>query len=188
MWLLEKLSYFYDSHLWPTFIFGPCWLRSRRKRSQHVTNTTSSHQLLSTYSARCFKTLFLSYPIALCNRLFPLFLIDEKVSQCILPQITKLVVFAAGKNPHLSDSKAWAFSCSRGHVARKAHERKEGPPPGARGTQHFPSKTPCRMCKHTSLIRAQTLEFIDNSSHSGSILPKPKPPYVNRKSRKRIQK
>lgn len=72
MWLLENLNYLYDSHLWSASIFGPCWLRSRKRSRAVLIISTSSHWLLSTYSAKCFKTLFLRITIALCNKLFPL--------------------------------------------------------------------------------------------------------------------
>lgn len=73
MQLLENLNY-----MWLTFvacvIFGQCWLRSRRKISHIIIITTTyNHQLLSTYSARCCRTLILSITTVLYNGLYFLY-------------------------------------------------------------------------------------------------------------------
>lgn len=111
MQLLENLNY-----MWLTFmvcvIFIQCWLRSRRKISHTIIITTTfNHQLSSTYSARCCKTLILSITTALYNRLY--FLSFYRWGFRAYVALNHKASSVQSRNEWIytwSDSKAWVLS------------------------------------------------------------------------------
>lgn len=194
MWLLENLNYFYDSHLWSASILGPQW--SRKGSHAVLTITTSNHQLLRTYYARCFKTLFLRITIPLCNKLLPLFLQMRRRLQSISCFKSQSQQCSEQERIHISDSKACSFLYqgtrgTRGIGGERGPSRSKGEPSPSLAGHLAGCVNPLVLQGHRL---SQNLEITEQSfisqeqSHSWFHFTQGEAPYTNRRIKERIHR